>query len=112
MLMRIKDSPVPVSAECCPPGNENKVMHAQIRIGETVVMLADGRCAGKPVFQGFALSVTVDTEADADKYFGALAEGGQIQMPLEKTFFSARFGMVVDRFGVFWMIMVRPTQKI
>lgn len=109
-LMRVKDSPEPPPAGCYPEGAGDKVMHAQIRIGDTVVMLSDGRCSGKPVFQGFALSLSVRTEADVDKYFTALANGGQIQMPLAKTFFSARFGMVVDRFGVFWMVLVQPTQ--
>jgi PhnB protein len=110
MLMRFKDSPEPPKPGCVPPGAENKVMHAQFRVGETVVMISDARCTGKPVFQGFALSLSVATEAEADKYFAALADGGQVQSPLEKTFFSKRFGMVIDRFGVFWMVLVHPTQ--
>ena len=83
-------------------------MHAQIRIGRTVIMASDGRCSGKPVFAGFSLSLALATEAEADQYFTALSDGGQVQMPLAKTFYSARFGMVVDRFGVFWMILVSP----
>jgi PhnB protein len=69
-------------------------------------MASDGRCTGKPAFQGFALSLAVPTEADAERLFTALADGGQVQMPLAKTFFSARFGMVADRFGVSWMVYV------
>jgi PhnB protein len=103
MLMRFKESPDPAS---CPPGAGEKVMHASVRIGGTTLLASDGRCTGKPAFEGFALSLTVSTEAEADRYFQALAEGGQVQMPLSKTFFSARFGMVADRFGVSWMVYV------
>jgi PhnB protein len=105
MLMRFKDSP---DTSMCPPGPGagDKVMHASFRIGETMVMASDGRCQGKPSFQGFALSLTVPNEAEADRKFAALADGGQVQMPLSKTFFSPRFGMVADRFGVMWMVLV------
>jgi PhnB protein len=89
-----------------PPDSENKVMHATLRIGDTVVMASDGRCEGAPSFQGFSLSVTVADEAQADRVFAALAEGGQVQMPLSKTFWSSRFGMLSDRFGVGWMVSV------
>jgi PhnB protein len=108
MMMRFKDSPEPPQPGSCGTGSENKVMHASLRIGETTVMASDGRCTGKPVFQGFSMSVTVPTEAEAEQRFAALADGGQIQMPLAKTFFSSRFGMVADRFGVSWMVLVRP----
>jgi PhnB protein len=91
-----------------PPGSENKVMHACIRIGDTAVMASDGRCMGKPSFQGFSLSLTVKDETEADRLYAALGDGGQVQMPLTKTFFSPRFGMVGDRFGVSWMIIVMP----
>jgi PhnB protein len=107
MLMRFKDSPMPADANCpggTPPAD--KVMHAQFRLGDTTIMASDSRCGGKPQFQGFALSLTVENEAKADQLFAALAEGGQVQMPLGKTFFSPRFGMVADRFGVSWMILV------
>jgi PhnB protein len=102
MLMRFKDSPDPTMSH----GNPNAVMHAQVRIGDTVVMASDGRCEGKTKFEGFALSITVATPADADRIFNALAEGGQVQMPLAQTFFSPRFGMAADRFGVSWMVLV------
>jgi PhnB protein len=110
MLMRFKDSPEPPKPGCTPP-DTNKVMHAQFQIGETVVMASDGRATGNPKFEGFALSLTVKTEAEADKAFNALANGGKIEMPLAKTFFSARFGMVEDKFGVFWMILVTPNSQ-
>ena len=105
-LLRFKDSPEPPQPGMCPPGSDDKVMHANLRIGETMVMASDGRCGGQPRFEGFALSVSVPTEAEADRPFAALANGGQVQMPLAKTFFSPSFGMVSDRFGVSWMILV------
>jgi PhnB protein len=89
-----------------PPGSEDKVMHASFRVGDTTIMASDGRCLGKPNFQGFALSLTVSNDAEADRLFTALGDGGQVHMPLAKTFFSSRFGMVADRFGVLWMILV------
>jgi PhnB protein len=106
MLMRFKDSPEPPQPGMVPPGAENKVMHASFRIGDTTVMASDGRCMGQPAFQGFSLSLTVPNEAEAERLFAALSDGGQVQMPLTKTFFSPRFGMVADRFGVSWMIVV------
>ena len=108
MLMRFKDSPEPPAPGICPPGSQDKVMHANLRIGDTMVMLSDGRCQGKPGFQGVALSLAVPDDAAAERAFTALASNGQVQMPLAKTFFSSRFGMVVDRFGVSWMIIVTP----
>ena len=106
--MRFKDSPEPHQPGMMPPGSDNKVMHSSFRIGDTAVMASDGRCQGKPTFQGFSLSITAPNAADAERMFNALAEGGQVQMPLAKTFFSSRFGMVADRFGVGWMIIVAP----
>jgi PhnB protein len=106
MVLRFKDSPEPPPPGCVPPGSEAKVMHSQFNIGDSVVMASDGRCTGKPSFQGITLSISVATEAEADKYFNALAVGGQVQMPLTRTFFSPRFGMVADKFGVNWMVIV------
>ncbi len=103
MLMRFKDSPEPAE---CPGASPEKVMHASFRIGETSVMVSDGRCEGKTNFAGFALSLSVPNEAEAERQFNALAKGGQVQMPLTKTFFSPRFGMLTDRFGVCWMVIV------
>ena len=106
MLMRFKDSPEPPQPGMVPPGSGNKVMHTCFRIGDTAVMASDGHCAGKPSFQGFSLSITAPDAAEAERLFAALGEGGQVQMPLTKTFFSPRFGMVADRFGVSWMVIV------
>jgi PhnB protein len=106
MLTRFKDSPNPQEPGMVPPGAGDKVMHASFRIGNTTVMASDGRCQGRPSFEGFALSLTLRTDAEAERLFASLADGGQVQMPLTKTFFSSRFGMVADRFGVSWMIYV------
>jgi len=108
MLMRFKDSPEPTPPGMHPPDSSDKVMHASLHIGDTRVMASDGRCQGKPSFQGFALSLDAKTEPQADRLFAALSEGGQVQMPLAKTFFARRFGMVADRFGVMWMVIVEP----
>ena len=101
--MRFKDSPDPTMIA---PGSEDKVMHAMVRIGETTLMASDGRCGGAASFQGFALSLTVADPAEAERRFAALGEGGQVLMPLAKTFFSPSFGMLADRFGVSWMVYV------
>ena len=106
MLMRFKDSPEPHEPGMVPPGSENKVMHASLRIGDTTVLASDGRCLGQPSFQGFSLSLTVRDDAEAERSFASLADRGKVQMPLAKTFFSPSFGMVADRFGVSWMICV------
>ena len=106
MLLRYKDSPEPPKEGC--GGQPDKVMHASVRIGDASFMASDGNCGGKPVFQGFGLSLTVPTEAHADRAFNALSAGGQVLMPMAKTFFSPRFGMVTDRFGVMWMVYVAP----
>jgi PhnB protein len=107
MLMRFKDCPEPEHRPS--PETENKVMHCALRIGEATVMASDGRCQGKPSFQGFSLSLSVPGAAEAERLFAALADGGQVQQPLTETFFSPRFGMVADRFGVPWMVVVATT---
>src|SRR5438105_1922722 len=89
-----------------PPGSENKVMDATFRVRETTLLASDGRCRGNPNFQGFALSIAAANEAEAQRMFAALGDGGQVQMPLAKTFFAPSFGMVADRFGVSWMVLV------
>jgi PhnB protein len=103
MLMRFKDAP---DKSMITPGSENKVMHSQVQVGDTTVLMSDGRCTGEANFHGIALALSVDSEAEADKIFAGLADGGQVQMPLGKTFFSPRFGMLSDKFGVAWMIIV------
>ena len=106
MLMRNKESPEPPPPGTMPPGSENKVMHATLRIGTSNLMLSDGYCDGKPAFTGFSLSLDAANEAEADRLFAALCDGGTVQMPLAKTFWSPKFGMVADRFGVGWMVSV------
>jgi PhnB protein len=106
MLMHFKDCPEPQQSSMISPENNDKVMHAALKIGDTTVFASDGRCSGTTDFQGFSLSLNAKNEAEADRLFGALSEGGQVQMPLAKTFFSPRFGMVADRFGVGWMVIV------
>ena len=103
MLMRWKDSP---DKSMATPANADKVMHAAIRIGETTMLASDGRNTGNPNFQGFALTISAKTEAEADRLFAALGDGGKATMPMSKTFFSPRFGMLTDKFGVGWMILV------
>jgi PhnB protein len=105
MLMRYKDSPDPPPPDCMPP-DASKIMHASFKVGDAVVMASDGMCSGKPTFQGFGLSLPARDEKQADRYFAALGEGGTVVMPMGKTFFSPRFGMVTDKFGVMWMVIV------
>ncbi len=102
MLMRFKDAP---DQSMITPGNADKDMHTRIHIGNTTVLMSDGRCTGKTNFHGIALAISVKSEVEAEKTFAALAGGGQVQMPLGKTFFSPRFGMLADKFGVGWMIV-------
>jgi PhnB protein len=103
MLMRFSQAP---DRSMISPGSENKVMHAQVQIGDTTVLMSDGRCTGNTNFQGFALTLTAKSENEADKTFNALADGGKVTMPMAKTFFSPRFGMLTDKFGVGWMVLV------
>jgi PhnB protein len=102
MVMRYKESPEP-HEPAMPP---EKILHMALRVGGTTFFASDGHCKGQPVFQGFALSLTVSTDAEAQRLFAAITDGGQIHMPLGKTFFSSSFGMAADRFGVVWMVMV------
>ncbi len=106
MLMRYKESPEPPPPGMVPPGSEEKVMHSSFSVGDARIMASDGGCSGKQRFQGFSLSLPARDEAHAKRMFAALSEGGQVQMPLGKTFFSPCFGMVADRFGVGWMVIV------
>jgi PhnB protein len=108
MTMRFKDSPDAPPPGMLAPGYENKVMHTSFRIGQTMMMASDGCGTEKTSFQGFSLSLALTNEADADRYFNALAAGGKVNMPLGKTFWSPRFGMLEDKFGIGWMINVIP----
>ena len=107
-LMRFKDAPDQPPPGAVAPNSENKVMHATLRIGSATIMASDGGCSGQAAFQGFALSVDFPDEQGACKAFDALADGGTVQMPIGKTFFSPCFGMVADKFGVGWMVIVLP----
>jgi PhnB protein len=110
MMMRFKDAPADHKAT---PGTENNIMHSALRIGDTIVMASDGMAQGKaPEFKGFSLSLNAKDGADAERLFTALSDGGQVRQPLIKTFFSPSFGMLADKFGVGWMIMVEdPSYK-
>ena len=108
MLMRVKESPDPPPPGMYPPGSGDKVMHASLRINGKVLMISDGVPDGRTEFKGFSLSLSVPDEKEADRVFDALAKGGSVQMPLGKTFFSPRFGVVADRFGVSWMVVTTP----
>jgi len=112
MLMRFKDSPCPPQPGMVPDNWGDKVMHCSLKIGDTVLMASDGCAAsGEKNFQGFSLSLTVANEAEADRKFAALSDRGQVTMPLCETFFSKRFGMLVDRFGVSWMVIIPAEAK-
>jgi PhnB protein len=104
MLSRFKDAPEmkPEMPECF----DEKVMHATVRIGSSMFLASDGRCEGDPEFEGFSMAINVPTESEAEQLFNALSEGGAVVMPLEKTFWAPKFGMVQDRFGVGWMVSV------
>jgi PhnB protein len=106
MLMRVSDAP---QGGECPPDETHKVtpdkiMHSVVRIGESSFMASDCRCAGEPEFRGFSLSLGVKSEDEAKTFFDALADGGSVDMPLGKTFWSPAFGVVTDRFGLSWMV--------
>lgn len=109
MLMRFKDNPEPQGG---PPNVQpDEIMHARLRIGDTVIFAGDGQCRGTNHFDGFGLSLTVANEAEADRMFNGLLDGGKTIMPLGKTFFSPRFGMVSDKFGITWMVYVAPAEE-
>jgi len=106
-MLRFKENPPP--PDRVPPNWDNKIMHSCFKIGDTQIMATDGDSADKPGFNGVTLSIQVSSEAEADRAFNGLSKGGQVKMPLAKTFFSPRFGMVSDRFGVSWMVVTSPT---
>jgi PhnB protein len=103
MLMRFKQAP---DQSMIQPGNAEKVMHARLRIGDAIVLVSDGMCSGAQKFEGFSLCLSLNSVEEVDRRFNALLEGGQVRMPLDKTFFSPRFGMLVDKFGVGWIVLV------
>ncbi len=105
--MRMNESPEPPQPGMVPPGCEHKIMHATVKFGDSTVMMSDGNNDGEPVFKGVTLSLALNDIAEAEKCFAALCDGGQVQLPMAKTFWSPCFGMVADRFGVNWMVTVR-----
>lgn len=107
-MLHYKDNPEPPPPGILQSGMENKVMHASFRIGDSSLMAADDCTRTQLSFQGFQLSLSVADDLEAARLFAALADGGQIKMPLAKTFFSSNFGMLIDRFGVSWMVIVAP----
>jgi len=108
-LMRFKDAPPGMAPELAgAESSENKVMHASLRIGDTTILVSDGQCADKAKFQGFSLSLMPSSDTEAERLWSELADGGEVVMPLGPTFFTSRFGMVADRFGVPWMIVASP----
>src|SRR5512147_984957 len=102
MLMRFSEAP---DQSMVTPESKNKVMHSTVQIGDTTIMASDGHCHGKPAFEGFSLSIDAASDTEAKRIFTALAEGGQIRMPMDKTFFASSFGMCADKFGVGWMVI-------
>jgi PhnB protein len=103
MLMRFKQAP---DQSMIQPGNAEKIMHARLRVGDAIVLVSDGMGAGETKFEGFSLTLSAKSAAEVDRCFTALADGGQVRMPLDKTFFSPRFGMLADKFGVGWIVLV------
>jgi PhnB protein len=107
MMMRFKENPDKDKNPNCMPSDDNKIMHAAFKVGDTTVMGSDGMAAGgKPEFKGFSLTVSAKDDAEAEKTFAALSDGGKVEMPLTKTFFSSKFGMLNDKFGIGWMVIV------
>ena len=109
MMMRFSESPEKPQPGMVPPGSENKVMHAAFKVGDTQILASDGHSTGKPSFQGFGLTINAANDAEADKLFNAVGKGGQVQMPLTKTFYASRFGMVTDKFGVLWLVIAEKS---
>jgi len=108
-MMRFRQSPSPPPPGSVPPGSEEKILHSALKIGSSQIMATDGHCTGHSDFQGFSLTLETASETEADRLFNGLAQGGKVTMPLSKTFFSPRFGMVTDKFGVGWIVMAaRP----
>ena len=102
-LMRFNEMPAS-EGPVIPPGSENKILHMSLQLGDTTVMMSDGMSDGEVKFEGFSLSLSVAGDAEAERCFTLLADGGEVTMPLTPTFWASNFGMVVDRFGVSWMV--------
>ena len=114
MLMRFKDGP-PQNPEQCPGGKPvpgDKVMHAELAIGETTILVSDGQSTGNPKFDGFSLAIGCKTVDEVERLWKGLSDGGHPIMPLTQTFFSPKFGMIADKFGVTWMVMANPQKPM
>jgi PhnB protein len=103
-IIRMKDSPDPEMK--APPGREEQIMHSEFKIGETTLMASDGMEPGAKNHMGTTLSLHVADDAEAKRVFAAMSDGGSVQVPLMKTFWSSSWGMLTDRFGVPWMVNV------
>ena len=101
-VMHFKDAPPDMQANM---PNKDKVMHSAFKVGDTTIMATDGQCSGKSEFSGITLTIQAGSDAEAEKLFNALAQGGKVNMPMSETFFATRFGMVADKFGVSWMVI-------
>jgi PhnB protein len=107
MVMRFSDAPDQPPPGMLPPGSENKIMHAGLKIDGTAVGMTDGHCSGTSgQFQGISLTLVTSDMHKAEAAFAALSDGGQVSMPLTATFFAKSFGSLIDRFGVSWMVYV------
>jgi PhnB protein len=104
VVMHFKDAPPEMQAQMSPE-SKDKVMHAAFHVGDTQIMATDGQCSGKGAFSGISLTLNAGSDAEAEKLFNALAQGGKVNMPMSETFFAHRFGMVADKFGVGWMVL-------
>ena len=111
-MMRYKDSPLPEGAGARPPGFGEKIMHASLRIGDSELLASDGCCSGDTAFKGVSLSITLPDPAQASRIFAALAQGGEVLVPMTETFFAQRFGMVADRFGLTWLVLAAPVEGV
>jgi PhnB protein len=107
MLMRFKECPDSQPGSV-PPGAAEKIMHAAVKIGDSTLLISDGHCSGNAPFQGFSLTIQASSDSEAKKLFDAISAGGQVRMPLGKTFFASSFGMAADKFGLGWMVIAGP----
>ncbi len=110
MLMLFKDSPDPLPSDVLQPGFENKVMHSSFRVGGALIMASDGCNDEDQGFKGFSLHLALPTIPEVENAFNALADGGQVNMALAKTFWSPMYGILTDRFGISWMVSVADAQ--
>lgn len=92
------------AAECVPSGWRDKIMHARLMVGDKVLMGSDAPPDRYEPMKGFSVTLGIDDPAEAERVFHALAKNGTVRMPIQQTFWAARFGMLVDQFGTPWMI--------